>query len=433
MGITLGSFIKWRANFLRHMKFLARFHRKRLKRLQRGVLGLLTGRSRLRRIRDLRQLESDLLYLSAPSSEQRVLLSRPVDSPATSVSLGSPQVGVMRANRIVFEPHQEAVVQHQKLFVQPSTRFGVAQPLTEELALGPGLIDLSHRAAAWVRRETSDLPVIESGIPVQGRFPSNWYHWMVNILPKVFLADESGQVPASVPLLVSDRIRGTNLHQALDLVNRSQRKVVFLPEEPHLVETGYVVEALAREVALRKGYRSFQWSSLGDVHLDLMRDFREFILRRSRASEVSARSLRHERVFLLRSGPTRPINQAELVVALEDLGFVPIELETLSFLEQVALFEHAKFVVSTTGAQWTGLLFSTNAVGLILIPSFLASSSLFSKLGHLGGCEMFEEHIQVDTRSWLEYGGSSSPATVNIPSLVATVRRLLGEIEIERC
>jgi len=106
-------------------------------------------------------------------------------------------------------------------------------------------------------------------------------------------------------------------------------------------------------------------------------------------------------------------------------GFVSINVEDLSFLEQVKVFAGAKFIVSTTGAQWTGALFSSGAKCLVMEPDFLSGSSLFSKLLHLGNGVLFEIPMAVTESTWKGYFYSKIPGYVDIGQL----ERVLIELE----
>jgi hypothetical protein len=391
----------------------------------------MTGRIRLLRLRGLTELSSTVVFVSPRGRPTVVQLAGLAGSATRTVQLGARSLKVLEAHGVVFEPHQELLLQGGRAYVQSPERFdGVALP-PEDFALGSHIVVSSSRTLALVAHQLPDLPIIKSGILLNGRFPSNWYHWIINILPKLFLVDLGGRVPKEVPVLISEQIRGTRMHEALNVVNRWKRELIFVPEAPHLVETAYIAESPARELTLVKGFRRISWDVIGGFHSGLMGDYRDFLRQWAKSGATGPASTRHERVFLARTLESRPVNQREVAVSLKNLGFVTVELEKLSFLEQVRVFAEAKFVISTTGAQWTGFLFSENAVGLILIPPFLEGSSLFAKLGQLGNCRLYEEHIRTREVSWSRYFHSRLPATVDIASLTTTVRNLMPMSPIE--
>jgi hypothetical protein len=410
---------------VRSARFIGRYVAKRLRRAPGVVWSAMTGKIRLLRLRGLTDLSSTVVFVSPSGRPLVVRLSGLAGSASRTVKLGSHPLKVLEAQGVVFEPHQEVLLQGGRAYVQSAERFDGAKLPPEDLALGSNIVVSSSRTLAWAVRQPSGLPVLNAGILLNGRFPSNWYHWVINILPKLFLADLCGRIPRDVPVLISEQIRGTRMHEVLNVVNRSRRQLIFLPEVPHLVETAYIVEGPVRELSHVKGLRRFSWDALGSFHSGLMADYRDFLRQWAMSGTTGTISTRHERVFLARGAKTRPFNQQEVEASLKRLGFATIDLEKLSFVEQVRVFAQARVVVSTTGAQWTGFLFSENSVGLVLIPAFLGGSSLFAKLGYAGNCQLYEEHIYTREASWLRYFGSQSPATVDVTSLEKSLRTLL--------
>ncbi len=71
---------------------------------------------------------------------------------------------------------------------------------------------------------------------------------------------------------------------------------------------------------------------------------------------------RSERLYVVRRGARRVTNEEELLRTLNRHGFRPVQLEHLSFLEQVELFYDAEAVVAPHGAGLTNLLFANTAL-----------------------------------------------------------------------
>jgi capsular polysaccharide biosynthesis protein len=80
-------------------------------------------------------------------------------------------------------------------------------------------------------------------------------------------------------------------------------------------------------------------------------------------------SRRSERVYIVRRGVRRLTNEDELVQRLKGHGFRPVELERLSFLQQVELFHDAEAVVAAHGAGLTNLLFANRALVVEIAPT----------------------------------------------------------------
>ena len=80
-------------------------------------------------------------------------------------------------------------------------------------------------------------------------------------------------------------------------------------------------------------------------------------------------SRRSERIYIARRGRRKTVNEEELLDRLCRHGFRPVELERLSFDEQIRLFHDAEAVVATHGAGLTNLLFASNALVVEIFPT----------------------------------------------------------------
>jgi capsular polysaccharide biosynthesis protein len=78
---------------------------------------------------------------------------------------------------------------------------------------------------------------------------------------------------------------------------------------------------------------------------------------------------RSERLYIVRRGLRAMTNEKELVERLHRHGFRPVELETLTFAEQVELFYDAEAIVAAHGAGLTNLLFARRALVVEIAPA----------------------------------------------------------------
>ena len=80
-----------------------------------------------------------------------------------------------------------------------------------------------------------------------------------------------------------------------------------------------------------------------------------------------------EKIFIVRpdqgGGPRMLINQAELIAALEALGFVTVQPEKLPFRDQVRLFRQARVIIGLGGAAMFNTVFCRPGVRIIDIES----------------------------------------------------------------
>jgi len=94
---------------------------------------------------------------------------------------------------------------------------------------------------------------------------------------------------------------------------------------------------------------------------------------------------RSERLYIVRRGSRSLTNERELLERLDRHGFRPVELEGMSFLQQVELFHDAEAVVAAHGAGLTNLLFANRALVVEISPTrfvFPHYAMMSLSLGH---------------------------------------------------
>ena len=220
-------------------------------------------------------------------------------------------IRILRARSIVSEPHQDVFLQGKHAFRQ---RLGSAHRWK---AVNEGFSGLDSELVQWRNRRTaivssaavSKPKSFESGIVINGRFLSNYYHWVNNILPKVFLVEKQGTVPKAVPVLVSSSVKGTPAEDALQLVLGRRREILFIPDEPHHVLDAYMVETAVHEIAHLSGRKPFDWDSLGGFNFSFMRFYRQFFLHAQEKAFSGESASPPPRIHLSRPSRVRPFNE----------------------------------------------------------------------------------------------------------------------------
>jgi len=369
-------------------------------------------------ISSFEQLRAKPISFYRAGEGEAVSLSRQIHMAPESVQIESNSMRILHARSIVFEPHQDVFLQGRRAFKQHLGSDPRWRLVNEAFSgLDSELVQWSYRRTAIISSAAvSKSKSFESGILINGRFPSNYYHWIINILPKVFLVEKEGTVPKAVPVLVSGSVQGTPAEEALRLVVGSRREIIFLPDEPHHVLDAYVVETAVPEIAQLSGGKSPRFDALGGFNFSFMRAYRQFFLDTQKKA-LPGGDFSPPRVYLSRSSKVRPFNEHDVCEVLEKHGFVTIKIEDHSFLKQVKVFAGAEIVVSITGAQWTGAIFSTGAQCLIMEPDFLSRSSVFSKLLHLGNGRIFEIPMDVAESTWKQYYNTRTLGYVDIGQL----------------
>lgn len=238
---------------------------------------------------------------------------------------------------------------------------------------------LDNRYAAVATRKTSSK-VLEDGILLSSRADSNWFHWLIETLPRVVELD--AQIDPSIPFVISDSIPDT-AKESISLI--SQRKIIEIDRHTrhifnHLFVPGPV---------LFHPDSPFFWMGpkFNLVNRDLLLSLRHIVLDAVSASESW---LDFERIFIPRENSNRSLlNRGKVSTELETLGFRVISLGSLSFREQVQLFNRAKIIVFEGGAAMSNLIFcSPGARIYVLVGEALEKYRMPSIIGELAGASV---------------------------------------------
>lgn len=248
---------------------------------------------------------------------------------------------------------------------------------------------------------TANNEVIKKGIFLGGNGSFNYYHWMIEILPKLEYMQTAGRFD-DFPLLVNGQFEKIpSFREALDAVG-NKRKTIFLDRE----KTYQVGELLVVSAV-----NNCPFNLRGHEELDVA----DFIFRPSSISFLQqkfdacfgvgkAATSPSLRLFLARGNARRDYNQEEIFSLFEEQGFQKVYMETLSLKEQYQLMASAEMVAGPSGAAWTNLLFCRAGTTCI---SWLAAESsgfsAYSNLAKLANAKMHYLTYRIGTKATEEH------------------------------
>lgn len=236
---------------------------------------------------------------------------------------------------------------------------------------------------------------IEKGVCAFGQGNSNWYHWLVEILPTVLLSQKLPSAFDRHPLLVPESaLNIPSFRDTLELC-RGDRDVIPL-QNSHLYEIGelvYTPPQAAGPFNMQNGL----WPEPRHYvqNIDVMQLLRETILQKL---NIKRSNDGPKRVFLARQPNSRSYNQTEIISAAQQRGFEPVYLENLSFRDQVQLMHNADYVVGPTGAAFTNTLFMhSGSHSLVWALKEYAGACFFSNLAHASNVNMRYCFVEADS------------------------------------
>ena len=234
-------------------------------------------------------------------------------------------------------------------------------------------------------------------------FCTNYYHWILEALPTLQSISKTLEtidwfiVPKSTAFHASTLFTlGVPEHKLLVVDNNSsiicetlyttsvQRSMLPPPESASWLKSRYVTDSLKS-------------STKGDTRL--------FISRGD-------------------SGWRRTLNEQEVSKFLQKYGFQTVELSTLSFSEQAALFHNASHIISTHGAGLANLAFCKAGTKLLEIHPPRWTSMCYAALSHYTGCDYY--YCNADplgltadevafNKAFIPQGSSSQGGNLSIP------------------
>jgi len=171
----------------------------------------------------------------------------------------------------------------------------------------------------------------------------NYYHWLLDVLPRLHLAEAAGWRLADFDHVIVSSQRLPYQRETLRRLGVARRQVVESVREPHLLAEELVLPSLARHQG-----ETMPWSVgwLGRV----------FAPELGAAGRVPGGG---RRLYSSRGDARyrRVENEAELWGALRGLGFERVEAAALTVSEQARVFGEADVVVGAHGANLTNVVF----------------------------------------------------------------------------
>lgn len=180
---------------------------------------------------------------------------------------------------------------------------------------------------------------------------NTYYHWMADLLPRIKLLEMAGIKLEEIDYFVVNSCHLPFQRETLNLLGIPTHKIIKNSQSPHIKTPNLVVPSLPGDVGLMS-----PWTCQ--------------FLRESFLDKAATLGLQTpERIYISRRHASyrRILNEDETIARLSPYGFVPIVLESLSFLEQVALFANAKAIIAPHGAGLTNTVFCNPGTQLIEI------------------------------------------------------------------
>lgn len=203
-----------------------------------------------------------------------------------------------------------------------------------------------HDSVFSVRLNT-DSRTVESGILLSGRATSNYFHWLIEYLPRALVAKS---VPEEVPFIVAKDLPPQFLESLQAIAPERKLVSVDFSREHLFVKKLYIPSF---HTYLPDDYSVPFWEGGGFSRGVLLEQKRRI----ERWAGCDHDLVPSRRIYLDRAGSRSVYNRKKVIQILRAHGFEVVRTETLSFLEQVRMFNSAEVIIGSTGAAMASLLF----------------------------------------------------------------------------
>ena len=236
---------------------------------------------------------------------------------------------------------------------------------------------------------------LDNGFFLSGYGAFNYYHWMIELLPKLSYWRQLSPELRTYPLLVSEAVREyPSMMEALAMFCDEAETRVLNDDEVYTV--GHLIHINAPNTCpfnLEAGHEVRVTDFL--VRPETIRDWRRRVGIGQRHGPTDGR-----RLFLARSAAHRSYNEEEILPVFVREGFEPVYLERMSLREQIAAINSAELIAGPTGAAWTNLIFcGEGAKGLCWLPDQAKQFSAFSTIANIVGVDLRYLTYPTDARS----------------------------------
>jgi tetratricopeptide (TPR) repeat protein/capsular polysaccharide biosynthesis protein len=182
---------------------------------------------------------------------------------------------------------------------------------------------------------------------VAGLSGHTYFHWMVDILPRLELLRQSGW---SFDWLLTNKINQPFQRETLEKVGIPAKKVLTADRYPHIQ---------AQELLVPSFVSSLGWATKRSLAF----------LRRTFISQPTPKMPKRIYISRQQAKYRKILNEKEVMEILKPLGFVSITLEGRSVAEQATLFAQAEAIVAPHGGGLTNLAFCRQGTKVIELVS----------------------------------------------------------------
>lgn len=223
-----------------------------------------------------------------------------------------------------------------------------------------------------LRRPSRVTCKLERAVLLAGRGATNYFHFLLELLPRTLFARSLDPAAAELPHLVNEGMPEQHYQLLRELVPESQW--VMVNDAARIAVDRLIVPSLGGMIPDDPRI-PFERMMIAPYTVRALRQ----ALRRNDAKPTRKVALRR------RSPRRRCVNEPEILETLARRGFEIVDPLDLSFTEQLEMFGNAEVVVTTCGAAQTNVVWMAPNARLVVLWGESVRPSYFSELGRAAG------------------------------------------------
>ena len=233
---------------------------------------------------------------------------------------------------------------------------------------------------AIVAKETIE---IEDCILLTARGTKNYFHWLIEVIPKLSLLENHHQY-TNIPLLIPAGMPKQH-YEALKLIVGREKKLIFADINTHYFVKRAIIPSKLSELIFdyqpncQIEYDDFKFNPIAMNYL--RKKFLKPIKEKTK-----------KRLYLTRktSSMRRLVNEEEIEKLLIGYGFEVISPAEYTFEQQLGLFSSAEIIVGPSGATFSNIVFAPKNCKILLLSQHRENTHvIYHALANAAGIEEF--------------------------------------------
>jgi tetratricopeptide (TPR) repeat protein len=308
---------------------------------------------------------------------------------------------------------------------------------------------MQHRFLNLEPEELPPLEQIDGTVAVLAGLSGNvYFHWMVDILPRVEILLGSGVNLEEIDWFLVNSCQQAFQRETLKALGIPEAKIIECDRHPYIQAkqlivpsfSGYLGWLSPRGLKFLRQVFLKEFSPEQDLHdytkttvLSGIQNLSNNAKSLSNTGfDLSDRKSYPERIYISRSKCSyrRVINDKNVIKLLSGFGFVTVLLESMSLDQQIALFAHAKVIVAPHGSGLTNIIFCQPGTKVIELVSPNYIRHYYWAIGQQLNLEHYYvtgESFNCDPIRELMY---QNPLTEDIWVNLSSLKKAIGKINL---